>query len=210
MSYRREQKLQGRQFDTTQTPFSHHFSCISLKALKNTNTKKISHSDCICPAGASTWDDAVYLNLSTLQVRSIGWHTWGGDLRGPTLSSSGQELHFHSTHILSGFQYSSSTALCVSTLLNCLMSRANTTLYASCVWNETRFVVEKLRCCYGFTCTTKRFMMDSTAQRAGKKDAWLQEGNLWFLRPEAYSPQPVLTVQEYSGKSAYQTFYHEE
>ena len=97
MSYRREQKLQGRQFDTTQTPFSHHFSCISLKALKNTNTKKISHSDCICPAGASTWDDAVYLNLSTLQVRSIGWHTWGGDLRGPTVFLwSGASLSQHS------------------------------------------------------------------------------------------------------------------
>lgn len=205
MVQKREEAAGSSLWHNTNT-LSHHFSCISLKALTNTNTMNISHSDCICPAGASTWDEAVYLNLSTLQEPSIRplTHTRRRSER-PTrvpLVRSFTLQHSHPFWVSVLRLYSSVCFHCVK-LFN-VTSKHNSLCILRLKWNT--HVVEKLLCCYGFTCTTKHFMIDSTTQCAGRRE----EGNLWFFRPEAYSPQPVLTVQEYSRKSAYLTFYHEE
>lgn len=129
----------------------------------------ISHSDCICPAGASTWDEAVYLNLSTLQEPSIRplTHTRRRSER-PTRVSLVRSFtlqHSHPFWVSVLRLYSSVCFHCVK-LFN-VTSKHNSLCILRLKWNT--LVVEKLRCCYGFTCTTKHFMIDSTTQCAGRR-----------------------------------------
>lgn len=130
----------------------------------------ISHSDCICPAGASTWDEAVYLNLSTLQEPSIRplTHTRRRSER-PTrvpLVRSFTLQHSHPFWVSVLRLYSSVCFHCVK-LFN-VTSKHNSLCILRLKWNT--LVVEKLRCCYGFMCTTKHFMIDSTTQCAGRRE----------------------------------------